>query len=58
MRLCKKYTVPVGVGGAFAVMPELGVGLEFLLPGVLTGAAGDKAFDARYLGVFASYRTK
>jgi hypothetical protein len=50
------YSVPVGIGASFAVMPNLDVGGEFLLPMVVTGVSGDKAFDARQLGVFAQYR--
>jgi len=52
------YVVPVGIGAAFAAMPNLDVGAEFMLPAVVTGVKGDNATDARYLGVFASYRTK
>jgi hypothetical protein len=52
------YVVPVGIGAAFAAMPNLDVGAEFMLPAVVTGMKGDNATDARYLGVFASYRTK
>jgi hypothetical protein len=29
-----------------------------MLPAVVTGMKGDNATDSRYLGVFASYRTK
>jgi hypothetical protein len=52
------YYVPVGIGASFAAMPNLDVGGEFMLPMVHTAWAGDKAFDARVLMVFASYRTK
>jgi hypothetical protein len=58
----KNYTVPVGLGAAFSVQPGLDVGAEFLLPMVVRGSfykdAGVGAADARYLGVFATYRTK
>jgi hypothetical protein len=52
------YSVPVGIGASFAVLPNLDVGGEFMLPFVLTGASGNKAFDNRWLGVFAQYRLK
>jgi hypothetical protein len=48
----------VGVGASFAVLPNLDVGGEFMLPSVATGASGNKAFDGRLLGVFAQYRLK
>ena len=54
----KQYAVPVGIGAAFAVMPNLDVGGEFMLPAILTGIEGDKAFDMRTLMVFAQYRLK
>jgi hypothetical protein len=56
--LSKSYSVPVGIGGVFAVMPTLDVGAEFMARHVLTGAEGDKAFDDRAAMVFASFRTK
>jgi hypothetical protein len=52
------YSVPLGIGAAFAVQPGLDVGAEFMIPGVLTGIPGDKALDSRTLALFASYRTK
>jgi hypothetical protein len=52
------YVVPAGVGASFAVMPTLDVGAEFMLPGVVTGAKGDNAFDSRLLAVFAQWRLK
>lgn len=58
----KLYTVPVGIGAAFAALPNLDVGAEFLLPMVVRGSAykdlGIGAADVRYLGLFATYRTK
>jgi hypothetical protein len=54
----KNYVVPAGLGAAFAVMPTLDVGAEFMLPALLTGVEGDKAFDMRTFMLFASYRTK
>jgi hypothetical protein len=50
--------VPVGVGAALAVLPNLDVGAEFALPNAVTGMEGDNSTDLRVLGVFASYRTK
>jgi len=52
------YVVPVGVGAALAVLPNLDVGAEFALPNAVTGMEGDNSTDLRVLGVFASYRTK
>lgn len=52
------YTVPVGVGASFAVMPTLDVGAEFMAPAVITGMKGDNAFDSRMLAVFAQWRLK
>jgi hypothetical protein len=52
------YSIPLGVGASFAVQPGLDVGAEFLLPLAATGMSGNKAFDNRTLGVFATYRTK
>ena len=52
------YVVPVGVGASFAALPNLDVGAEFMLTGVITGATGDKAFDGRQLALFASWRLK
>lgn len=52
------YTVPVGIGAAFAAMPNLDVGAEFMLPVVVTGLPDNKAFDNRMLAVFASWRMK
>ena len=58
----KNYTVPVGIGASFAVQPGLDVGAEFLLPMVVRGSfykdLGIGAADVRYLGLFATYRTK
>jgi len=56
--LSKSYIVPVGIGASFAALPNLDVGGEFMLPAMLTGAEGDKAFDSRTLMVFGSYRLK
>jgi hypothetical protein len=50
------YSVPVGVGASFSVMPNLDVGGEFILPAVLTGMEGDEAFDMRMLALFAAWR--
>ena len=50
------YVVPVGVGASFAAMPNLDVGGEFILPAILTGMSGDKAFDSRMLALFAAWR--
>jgi hypothetical protein len=52
------YVVPVGIGASFAAMPNLDVGGEFILPRIVTGASGDKAFDSRALALFASWRLK
>jgi len=52
------WVLPVGVGASFSAMPNLDVGGEFLLPRIASGVSGNKAFDNRFLGVFASYRTK
>lgn len=52
------YSVPVGIGASFAAMPNLDVGAEFMLPAMLTGMEGDKAFDSRMLAVFAAWRMK
>ena len=58
----KLYNVPVGIGASFAVQPGLDVGAEFLLPMIVRGSfykdLGIGAADERYLGVFATYRTK
>ena len=57
----KLYTVPVGIGAAFAATPALNVGAELMLPMVVRGSfykdAGIGAADVRILGLFASYRT-
>jgi len=53
------YMVPAGVGASFAVMPNLDVGGEFLLPILLAPSAipdDFKGVNMRYLGVFAQYR--
>jgi hypothetical protein len=53
------YTIPVGIGAAFAALPNLDVGAEFMLPRVKApkGTIDDaKGFNVRVLGVFASYR--
>jgi hypothetical protein len=52
------YTVPLGIGAAFAAAPNLNVGAEFMLPMVAKGSAysGVGAADVRVLGLFASYR--
>jgi len=53
------YSVPVGIGASFAVMPNLDVGGEFLLPRVLAPSAVPddfKGVNIRQLGVFASWR--
>jgi hypothetical protein len=52
------YAVPVGIGASYLAMPALDVGLEFMAPRILTGEKGDKAFDARMLMVFASWRSQ
>lgn len=52
------YSVPVGIGASFAAMPNLDVGAEFMLPSVASGAPGNKAFDARWLALFAQWRMK
>jgi hypothetical protein len=54
----RTYAVPVGVGAAFAVMPILDVGAEFMLPLVLTGNEDNKALDTRTLMLYAALRTK
>jgi len=54
----QEYAVPVGVGPAFAVMPILDVGAEFMLPLLLTGNKDNKAFDTRTLMIYAALRTK
>jgi len=57
----KMFTVPLGIGAAFAVQPGLDVGAQFLLPMVVMGSfykdAGMGAADMRMLGLFATYRT-
>jgi len=53
------YLVPAGVGASFAVMPNLDVGGEFLLPHLLAPSAVPddlKGVNIRQLGVFAQYR--
>lgn len=52
------YTLPVGIGASFAAMPNLDVGAEFMLPRVASGMEGNKAFDNRWLALFASWRMK
>jgi len=51
------YVVPVGIGASYLVQHGLDVGAELMLPRVMTGISGDKAFDARMLTIFAAYRT-
>lgn len=60
-KLADNITVPVGIGASFAVMPNVDVGAEFLLPLVVApkGTPDDfKGFNMRMLGVFAQYRLK
>ena len=52
------YTVPVGIGASYLAMHGLDVGIEFMLPVVVTGVSGNKAFDNRYLMLFASWRSQ
>jgi hypothetical protein len=52
------YAVPMGVGAAFAVMPVLDVGAEFMLPLLLCGNPDNKPFDSRMLMVYAALRTR
>ncbi len=53
------WILPVGVGASFAVMPNLDVGAEFLLPMVATGMdPAPEAFDMRMLALFAQWRLK
>jgi hypothetical protein len=50
------YTVPVGVGANILVQHGLDVGAEFMLPMVVSGISGNKAFDSRSLIVYAAWR--
>jgi len=55
------YVVPLGVGAAFAAMPNLDVGGELMLPALLAPSAVPSDFkgvNQRNLMLFASYRTK
>jgi hypothetical protein len=55
------YQVPAGIGASFAVMPNLDVGGEFMLPTVLAPSAvpdDAKGINQRYLAVFAQWRLK
>jgi len=52
------YTVPIGIGASFLAMHGLDVGAEFMLPVVVTGISGNKAFDSRELMLFASWRSQ
>jgi hypothetical protein len=51
----QEYAVPVGVGAAFAVMPILDVGAEFMLPLARTGNKDNKAFDTRTVMIYAAF---
>ena len=53
----KNYTVPVGIGASYLAMHGLDVGLEFMLPKVVSGVEGNKAMDTRSLMLFASWRS-
>jgi hypothetical protein len=50
----------VGVGAAFAALPNLDVGAAFMMPIVVKGSAyeGVKVADNRIAAVFASWRLK
>jgi hypothetical protein len=52
------YAVPMGVGAAFAVMPLLDVGAEFMLPYLLCGNPDNKPLDTRTLMIYAALRTQ
>jgi hypothetical protein len=51
------YDVPVGIGADYLVQHGLDVGLEFMLPRVVSGTSGNKAMDSRALMLYAAYRT-